>query len=142
MPIRTTIKNGDIFVEEVTAGDANAGKFSVDSPITPKDLSVQTTDFTAIIDNNVVYTLSGSTIGLTGTLPTPSNMAGQFIIFRSVSQHEHLLTGSVADEFSYTGSLGSTLKFGNAVENNHSVALVSDGNKYLIYANTGSLSVS
>lgn len=95
-----------------------------------------------------VYTLSGSS-ALTWVMPLASSVAGGTFVFRSASAHSHILTGSQESSGKkvFAGMAGATpagegsaLALENIVGS--SVALLSDGNKFLVMAASGSCALS
>jgi len=95
-----------------------------------------------------VYTLSGSS-ALTWVMPLASSVAGGTFVFRSASAHAHVLTGSQETSGTkvFAGMAGATpANEGSALalENvqGSSVALISDGNKFLVMAASGSCVIS
>jgi len=95
-----------------------------------------------------VYTLSGST-ALTWVMPLASSVAGGTFVFRSASAHAHVLTGSqeTSGKRVFAGMVGATPENeGSALAlegvQGSSVALISDGNKFLVMAASGSCTLS
>lgn len=95
-----------------------------------------------------VYTLSGS-VALTWVMPLAGSVPGGTFVFRSASAHAHALTGSqeVSGKKVFAGHLGTTPENeGSALAlsstEGSSVALISDGNKFLVMAASGSCTIS
>ena len=95
-----------------------------------------------------VYTLSGS-VALTWVMPLASSVAGGTFVFRSASAHAHVLTGSqeASGKKVFAGMAGATpAGEGSALAlesvEGSSVALLSDGNKFLVMAASGSCALS
>ena len=90
-----------------------------------------------------LHTVSGSA-AITTVLPLASTAAGSMFVFRSLSAHAHVITGS--QEVNGTVALtdgtsqGSSLALSAVV--NSSVALLCDGANWIVMANSGSLTVS
>jgi hypothetical protein len=145
MGIRTVVRNGQMITEQTSDSDTTNGTFSFDTPVLPRGQQAKTNHFTASYDTGVVYTMSGSLIlpGITGTLPNPTSMPGSIVTFRTVSKHAHLIEGIVAKSLAMSGAVGNydRLELGNTNEINHSVVLLSNGNKFMVLAATGSLAV-
>lgn len=94
-----------------------------------------------------VYTVSGD-VAVTVTMPLASTVPGATFVFRTTSVHAHVLTGSAwpAGEKAFCGISGSLGKVdGQAIVFpamiGASVALLSDGNKFLLVGGTGSINI-
>jgi hypothetical protein len=101
---------------------------------------------TGAVTKGGVFTVSGTT-AVTVTLPAAANVAGSKFIFRSLSQHAHLITGSSADAGSYNYFCDEVADASGqriALEGNigSSVALISDGKNFMVFANSGSLTIN
>lgn len=95
-----------------------------------------------------VYTLSGSS-ALTWVMPLASSVPGGTFVLRSASAQAHILTGSQESSGKkvFAGMSGATpANEGSALTldsvEGSSVALVSDGNKFLVMAASGSCVIS
>lgn len=117
---------------------------------TPSASQTKTATFSLVHGDSGVIVMSASQGVLTGTMPDSSDASGKMFVFRSTSPSVHVLTASSGDGnvFSYraginnagtieTGSHGSKLAF-PAIAGS-SVAMISDGNKWLIIGGSGSI---
>ena len=93
-----------------------------------------------------VFTVSGSS-ALTITLPPASTVPGSRFVFRDISGKVHLLTGSSGDAGTYKyfcdeiqDTNGQRLAF-PGIENT-SVAFVCDGKNFMVYAQSGSITLA
>ena len=95
-----------------------------------------------------VYTVSGNSV-VTTTMPLASDAPGAMFIFRTLSAHAHILTGSqeTAGTKVFCGfpgtsvaAQGSSLALPAVVGS--SVALISDGKSFLVTAVSGSCTIS
>lgn len=100
-----------------------------------------TADFSHDARDPGYYTLSGSGVPLTGSLPAPGDCPMSEYCFRNLSAHAHNLSGSTltfADGLNSGGAdSGNILKIEAAV--GASVFLRSDGAKWLVSAHSGTL---
>ena len=103
-----------------------------------------TSAFTLSQRNAGVVTVSGSGAAITVTMPVASAVGGSTFILRSLSDHAHVLTGSQETNgtlvFTDGTDNGSSLALNPLVGS--SVALICDGNSFLVAANSGSVTIS
>ena len=145
MALRTRMKNGDVIVEQVGDTSKGAGKFKMEGLTT--SVFAKTANFTATPHFCSTTTMSGSILGITGTMPAVADAAGVIMTFRSISTQTHLLTGSATDAgvnvfCDATGSQGSQIVFSDTGEINQSVTLLSNGARFIVIAQSGSCVVS
>ena len=106
---------------------------------------VQAITAAATVTSPGVYTISGSAV-LSVVMPTAATFPGSIFVFRCASAHAHILTGSAetvgfpAFAVSNSTSQGSKLTLRAGVGS--SVFLVCDGNKFIVSANTGSITIA
>ena len=107
---------------------------------------VQAITAAATVTSPGVYTISGSAV-LSVVMPTAATFPGSTFVFRCASAHAHILTGSAetvgfpAFAVSNSASQGSKLTLTSA-RVGASVFLVCDGNKFIVSANTGSITIA
>ena len=91
-----------------------------------------------------VYTLSGSGAAAEVAMPAAADHLGGVFIFRSLSPHAHVLTGSAeaggTRVFTNGTTAGSKLALNNIIGS--SVTLVSDDVNFCVLGNSGSLTLS
>ena len=96
-----------------------------------------------------VYTLSGSSAREV-VLPLASSVPGSTLVFRGVSAHAHVITGSqeaagtkvIAGVPGTSGLAGQGSKIALPAVAGSSVALISDGLNFLVTAASGSYTIS
>lgn len=117
------------------------------APIMPVTALVSSSTAPLTVSAGGVYTVSGEATQI--VMPLASSMPGGKIIFRSASAYAHFLTGSQEANGTvvFAGMAGATpanqgskLTLSNVVGS--SVALVSDGAKFLVMAASGSCTLS
>ena len=126
---------------------ANQTGLQVDSTLslsTTPTVTVQALTAASTLVNGGVYTVSGAS-AVTTVMPLASSVPGSTFVFRSVSAHAHVFTGSqeTGGTLVFAGHVGaapdtqgSQLSLPTTVGS--SVALISDGLKFLVMAASGS----
>lgn len=138
-PVSTNNAQG--FSVSRDSGNAGFGPFKVDS------VNALTTSTTLGVDAAGVNTVSGSA-ALTQSMPLASDCPGATFVFRSLSAHAHVFTGSqetagtkvfsvMSGTANGTGASGSRLTFGTTVGT--SVMMISDGKSFLVLGASGSV---
>lgn len=112
----------------------------------------RTADVTLTADDAGINVLSGTTIGVTGTLPLASAAAGKMFIFRSTSAQTHMLTASAGNPLNaFSAGVGggflqasssNATRLTTAAFVGASVAMMSNGLSWLVLGSSGSLSSS
>jgi hypothetical protein len=109
--------------------------------------AVQAVIADSAITSGGVYTMSSSAV-LTLAVPPPSSLPGATLVFRSLSEHAHKITGSAAAGPNiFAGHPGATpansgqrITFPTTVGT--SVSLISDGLSYCVIATSGTLTIT
>jgi hypothetical protein len=144
MGIRTVLRrNGDFVVEQASPG--KGGTLAIKSKVTARKPENRVSNFVVPNNDNMLYTMSGSSdsiTGITASLSSPVDNAGQSFLFRTVSNHQHHVTSSMTNGFVFNGMSSDYVKFGGFVGENQFIMLVSTGNNYIVSAYTGSVVIN
>lgn len=130
--------------------EATGEGLQIDAPLTTLPAAtVQSLTTTQTLTAGGVYTASSSAGAVTYVMPLASAVPGATFVFRSASAHAHALTGSQAANgtLSFAGNVGALpsnegSKLALAATQGSSVALISDGLKFLVLAASGSCVIS
>jgi hypothetical protein len=155
MAVKTQIGTSGVVQTKDASGCviAQDGANSGFLPYTNGVSSTQTADITLTVANAGITVLSASTGVLTATMPSCASAIGSLFVFRSTSLSGQVLTGSATDAgkkcfvvqpvapitASYACA-GSKLLMASPAGS--SVAMLSDGNSWLVLSSSGSLVLS
>ena len=130
---------------------ADQSGLQIDSALslsTTPTVAVQALTAASTLVNGGVYTVSSSA-ALTTVMPLASSTPGSTFVFRCVSAHAHIFTGSqeTAGTLVFAGQPGTTPETQGSrltlpATVGSSVALISDGLKFLVMAASGSATVN
>ena len=133
--------------------ESGSDSLQIDSALSaPAKLNVNAVVTSSIITTGGLYTLSSST-ATTQIMPLASSVPGVNFIFRNLSAHQHVLTGSQEAQGTlvFAGPAGMTSSFSAAGQGSKftmsgsvgvSVVLVSDGISFLVSAMSGSSTIN
>lgn len=113
-------------------------------------LSVNSLTAASTLTAGGVYTIAGSGGAVTTVMPLASTVPGSMFVFRGLSAHAHVLTGSQESNGTkvfcgtpgLTGATGSGSSLALSAVIGSSVVLVSDGKSFVLTGMSGSITIS
>jgi len=136
MARRTTITDKGVVTRKGNTGGIGLGESQYNTGFGPNRQSITAVTSNGTITKSGCYTFSGA-LAITSTLPAPSGVPGMWFTLRSLSAHQHVFSGTAMSVGTTNGAVATF----EAVVGT-SMACMSDGLRYLVLGQSGSVTLS